>query len=575
MRPSRVLRHPLVVIPLVAAVMTMGWLRYTQGQESVSRADPGAELFGTAVEAVGNAATRGWRVDHSLDASVSLTAGSGSVGDLALEVDVSRYVSGDVTLTSPRIAVTPQQNYLFKTYYSSGPAFTLLAHYFYLDGTDSLVALRDYPAHPRARSTVSAAFSSGDTVSAVQYVFRLASVGTLQIDGPYLQPAQDVYVPEPPPSSPNLIPNPSLDADRSGMPAQWSFYQSGWANGEYLVQSDSRGKYLETQIRDYQGGEAKWQYPPIPVQADQHYRFAATYRSDQQVDVVAEFELKGGGRQFLNLSTVPPAGDWTTLTEEVQVPAGATSLMLTLVSHGNGTTAVRDYELVDVTRPGDARWNRPLVSITFDDGWQSAYDQAVPLMQKYGYTGTFYVNPATIETRHFLTASELQSLHRTGNDIAVHGYEDGDLTLLSADRIDYQLATGRDALAEAGLEPIDLATPVGRSDAQVEWYARKYFQTVRGMEAGINTRQNLDPYDLKVFSVDSHTTPEAFAGALTEARESGGWLILVYHQISSQPDGSDRATITKNVFASQLEMIGGSGIAVEPVSRAFAEVRAN
>jgi hypothetical protein len=75
--------------------------------------------------------------------------------------------------------------------------------------------------------------------------------------------------------------------------------------------------------------------------------------------------------------------------------------------------------------------------------------------------------------------------------------------------------------------------------------------------------------------VDSHTTPEAFAGALTEARESGGWLILVYHQISSQPDGSDRATITKNVFASQLEMIGGSGIAVEPVSRAFAEVRAN
>jgi peptidoglycan/xylan/chitin deacetylase (PgdA/CDA1 family) len=214
-----------------------------------------------------------------------------------------------------------------------------------------------------------------------------------------------------------------------------------------------------------------------------------------------------------------------------------------------------------------------LVSVAFDDGRASAYDRAVPLMDEYGYKGTFYVNPGNIEMSEFLTASELQALSRAGNDIAVHGYDDIDLTGISADRIDSQLVEGRNALAQVGLMPTDLAAPLGRSDAQVEWYARKYFQSMRGMDEGINTRQNLDPYDLKVFHVDSHTTPEALAGALTETRELHGWLILVYHDISAvRSDDSDRDTISRKAFASQLEMIHGSGIAVEPVSRAFAEV---
>jgi peptidoglycan/xylan/chitin deacetylase (PgdA/CDA1 family) len=574
MRASRLVRHPLVVVPLVATLLAVGWIRYTDDRDGLSQADPGANMFTAVVEAVGEqAAIAGWRVHHSLDATVSLRAVPGRVDEHALQVEVSRYVSGDVTLRSPRIPVSPQQNYLFKAHSSTGPAFTLLAHYFYQDGSDSLVALQDYPANRRAWSAVGAAFNSADNVSAVQYVFRLASSGTLEVDGAYLQPAGDVHVAPPPAPAPNLIPNPSLEATRPGMPDQWSPYQSGWSTVTFDHLQDDDGNYLQTRIADYDGGEAKWQYPPIDVRVDQYYRFGATYKSEQPVDVVAEFELSDGGRQFINLATVPPAGDWTRLTEHVQVPSAATTLMLTLVSHGNGTTAVRDYDLVDVSKPGEPRWSRPLVSVAFDDGRASAYDRAVPLMDEYGYKGTFYVNPGTIEMSEFLAASELQELSRTGNDIAVHGYDDIDLTGISADRIDSQLVEGRDALAQVGLMPTDLAAPMGRSDAQVEWYARKYFQSMRGMDEGINTRQNLDPYDLKVFHVDSHTTPEALAAALTETRELHGWLILVYHEISAvRSDDSERDTISRNVFASQLEAIHGSDIAVEPVSRALAEV---
>jgi peptidoglycan/xylan/chitin deacetylase (PgdA/CDA1 family) len=575
MRLSRLLRHPLVLVPVTVTLLTAGWVQYTQNDWGTSRANPGANLLAPA-EAARPTATEGWRVGHSGAATVSLTAVSGRVDDHALQAEVSSYVSGDVTLTSPRVPVSPQQNYLFKAYAASGPAFTLLARYYYQDGSDRLVGLQDYPGRRRDWSTLSAAFNSGESITAVQYVFRLASTGMLEVDGAYIVAAEDVQVSPSPPSEPNLIPNPELAAGAENLPEQWSPYQSGWSQADFQYLNDASGNYLETRIADYQGGEAKWQYPPIAVQPDDYYRFTATYRSEQPVDVVAEFELTGGGRQFLNLSTEPPAGDWTAIAEHVQVPNGATSLMLTLVSHGNGITGVRDHSLVDVSKPGAGRWSRPLISITFDDGWQSAYDNAVPLLNDRGYKGTFYVNPATVETSRFLTASELRALHEAGHDVAVHGYEDVDLTGLSAERIEYQLAKGQGSLAEVGLPTNDLAAPLGRSDAQVEFYARKHFQSMRGMEAGINTRQNMDPYALKVFYVDSHTTPEELSRALADAADSHGWLILVYHQISAvQSDGSERATITRKAFERQLEMIGGSGIAVEPVSKAFAEVHSN
>ena len=572
-RLGRRLRNPLVVVPLVVAVLTAGWLQYASGANSVSQARAGADLFSVA-QAVGDHTVDGWRVGHSNDATASLQPVDGHVTDRALQVEVTRYVSGDVTLTSPRVPVSPRQQYLFKAYRSSETSFTLLTRRFHRDGTVELVQLQDYPARQGAWSTVGDAFDSGDTTVAVQYVFRLAAKGTLQVDGAYLEPARDVHVATAPPAAPNLLPNPDLAGAQPNAPDQWASYHSGRSTVDFGGARDGNGRYLWTRIRDYRSGEAKWQYPPVPVGPHRYYQFRATYQADRPVDVVAEFEQAGGGRAFTNLSTVSPAGDWTTVTADFQAPESATAVMVTLVSHGNGATAVRDHDLVDVSKPGPTRWARPLVSLTFDDGWQSAYDQARPLLAERGFAATFYVNPATIETPRFMTAAELQVLHRAGHEIANHGYEDVDLTALSAGRIDSELRKGRDELAEAGLATDDLAAPLGRTDAQVQWYARQYFQTVRGMDAGINTRQNLDPFDLRVFYVDDQTTPAELEQQLTEAKRSHGWLILVYHQISVGGSiNSDHSTITRNAFAAQLDVIRHSGISVEPVSRAFSETQ--
>lgn len=222
-----------------------------------------------------------------------------------------------------------------------------------------------------------------------------------------------------------------------------------------------------------------------------------------------------------------------------------------------------------------------MVSITFDDGWQSVYDRAVPLLNKHGFRSTQYVNASSIETPNFMTAAEVQQLHAAGHEIAAHSYEHVDLTSIGTDRLDDQVRKSEEALAAAGLATDDLAPPYGRSDPQVDWYASKYFDIVRGTDDGINTRQNLEPLDLKVFYVTDQTTPDTLAEALAETSRVNGWLILVYHQIATPEStgiqqniiAADRSTITSDVLGAQLQIIDQSGIQVLPVAQAFKQLQ--
>ncbi|MFI7583245.1 polysaccharide deacetylase family protein [Kocuria sp. M1N1S27] len=584
------LLNPLVVISAVVVAITSGWLLYTAGTGSIAEARPDSNLFppleqsaeGAPVLSEPSDSVGGWSVSHSGDAEGSLELVDGQVRDQALKLDITRYASGDVTLTSPRVEVEPGETYLFKAYVSNDTDFELLAHRHHADGSATLEQL----PHPLERPgdapyTVSDAFDSADTVTAVEYVFRLASKGTITVEGPYLEAADDVRLPAAAPTGPNLVPNPELSGPQPGAPDSWSPYTYGELTMESGRDEDEDGSFLWTRVEDYRSGEAKWQYQPVPVAPDQYFEFGATYRSEREVDVVAEFELADGGRVFHNLATVPPAGEWTAIREAFQVPEGATTAMITLVSHGNGTTGVRDYSLIDATKAGPLRWDQPMVSITFDDGWQSVYNRALPLLNEHGFPSTQYVNPSTLETPGFMTAAEVRQMHEAGHEIAAHSYEHVDLTSIGPERLNEEMRKSAETLAAAGFDTDDLAPPYGRSDPQVDWYASQYFDIVRGTEQGLNTRQNLESHDLKVFYVTDETTPEELSAALAETSRANGWLILVYHQIAAPESNgaqentitADRSTITSNALAEQLRLVDESGIEVRTVAQAFEQLQ--
>ena len=61
------------------------------------------------------------------------------------------------------------------------------------------------------------------------------------------------------------------------------------------------------------------------------------------------------------------------------------------------------------------------VAITFDDGWRDQHEYAFPLLQKYGFTATFFVPVGWIGHPKVMPWSELREMADAGMTIGTHG----------------------------------------------------------------------------------------------------------------------------------------------------------
>lgn len=578
-RRRRWFNHPLIIIPPLVIALAIVWQQHTLSGRSLNVPLQNANLLSVVNSSVPaqTGLQTGWSLTHAGDSIAHAARVGGYVSSDATAVTVDQYKTGDITLSTPQISVDPNKTYLFKGYYTTDIPFSLVVRYIYTDGSDKLSFVQNYQAQKGTWSTVSHAFKPDNHIAEIQYIFKLASAGHLTVDGVYLERRDNIYLSPATTSGTNLIPNSALAASDIDMPDNWVTYHSGDNQVSFTSANDSNGSYLQATVNDYKNGEAKWQYDSQPVKPQERYNFTAAYRSNTETHLVAEYERTDGSREFITLDDLPPASEWTNVQYTLEVPERDVSLNISFILQDNGTLESRNYSLTNITKSGPIAWKRPIISITFDDGWRSTYLNAVPVLERYGYKATFYINPSSIETPGFMYADDLSNLGKQ-YEIAAHGYDHKDMTAISTNALDEQLKQGKDYLSSAGFTITDFAPPYGKSDPEVEWLTRKYFTTSRSTATGINTRQNLNAYNLKTLYLEFNTPPEVVARALGEVAAANGWLILVYHNVgaaehSSFPSEEPRtSTVATEAFTNHMAQVQKSGIAVLPVDAAYAEV---
>ncbi len=108
------------------------------------------------------------------------------------------------------------------------------------------------------------------------------------------------------------------------------------------------------------------------------------------------------------------------------------------------------------------------VVLTFDDGWKSQYEYAVPILEKYKLTGTFFIITNSINAQAYMSLDELKDLNSKGFEIAAHTKTHPKLVTLDDAKLTEELQGSKKTLEDKlGITVTTIAYPYYGHDERV------------------------------------------------------------------------------------------------------------
>ncbi|WP_320535969.1 polysaccharide deacetylase family protein [Pseudarthrobacter sp. IC2-21] len=174
--------------------------------------------------------------------------------------------------------------------------------------------------------------------------------------------------------------------------------------------------------------------------------------------------------------------------------------------------------------------------MTFDDGWASQFNNALPVLNKYGVPATMYIYTQAINgVPDYMTQAQIQAFADRGDEIASHTVTHADLTTLTPAQLDTELSQSKATLQQmfGPSAAIDFASPYGAYNPTTTAAVKNYYATQRNTDGGFNAATGFDPSNILVQNVDSTTTADIMQKWVNEAKTTNTWLVLVYHEVGA------------------------------------------
>jgi len=148
---------------------------------------------------------------------------------------------------------------------------------------------------------------------------------------------------------------------------------------------------------------------------------------------------------------------------------------------------------------------KPII-ITFDDGYQDAYDVAFPILKKYQMRGMFYLIVNKIGTPGYLTWDEIIQMQTEGMSFGSHTLSHPDLRNLSVVTLKKEIEESKNILEQKlGKEITDFCYPSGKYDDTIlKELQEDNYQTAVTTNPGISNLKD-DLFLLKRLRITKNT----------------------------------------------------------------------
>ncbi|HSW99234.1 MAG TPA: polysaccharide deacetylase family protein [Candidatus Saccharimonadales bacterium] len=511
-------------------------------------------------------------------------------------VSMTKYTNGDAKWVFDPVTVSPNTTYTFSESYQSNVATHIVAESLNSKGAATYFDVDvNVAASASAWKTVTYSIKTKAATQKLTILHLLEKVGWLQTDNfslvdpaggttpPPVTPPPVTPPPVTPPVTNGLVPNPSVETvspSNANLPTDWS--HSSWGTNtptyQYIKNDGHDGtNSVKVTMGKYTDGDAKWVYTPQALTRGADYRFTGWYKTNTIPHVVAQYIKDDGSEDYFGLPDPEPAANsqttWQKYSDVFGVPQDVKAVSLFFFLSNTGWVQTDDYSVAPYTYTG---FNRGLISLTFDDGFEENITTALPVLDQYGFKATHCF--ATQYVEGLPTAEqEVKQIAGDGQEVCAHTVTHPWLTQDTTADVDYELQHSQQYLQQlTGQTVKDFASPYGDYNQSVNTEIKKFYQSHRTTDEGFNSKDNFNPYRLRVQNMGPSTTLAQFQGWVNKAKADHTWLILIYHVITNDPSEltPDEFNTAKPDFDAQMQWLSQSGITVERWDQALAETSA-
>src|SRR6185503_2132430 len=303
--------------------------------------------------------------------------------------------------------------------------------------------------------------------------------------------------------------------------------------------------------------DAQWGFDTVNVTADTNYQFSFWYNSTVDIEVDGEYDDAANKATYTQVRSNLPAtnGQWKQFTTNIIPPKGTTHMSIVPLISQPGTLTVDDFQLQKMADP--SAFSAGMVSLNFDDGLASFWDNATSTLNAAGLKATAYIItgssgsslPNSTPNGGYLSQAQIQALYAAGYDIGDHTTSHPYLTTVSD--LNAEINDSVSALSTAiGVPVTTLAYPYGDYNSAVETQVQGVtaaqggpLLAARSVEDGYNDKAT-DPDALRIKEIFDTTTVAQVESWIDDANTNHEWLVLLMHDVQATCPNTGTECIT-------------------------------
>lgn len=181
-----------------------------------------------------------------------------------------------------------------------------------------------------------------------------------------------------------------------------------------------------------------------------------------------------------------------------------------------------------------------IICLNFDDGYHDVYQNALPILDKYGIKATCFVNSGTVGSSGVMSWDELSELKDSyGWEIGAHGYSHPNLSELSLEEASAEIELDLLLFRDKGFDPKSFALPYGICPQEYLSLIKARYQNIRSTN-DLAMHRPIDRLNLSYFPYHHGWSAQIIKDRILQAMaDKEALLIIGFHQVGFSDNWQD------------------------------------